>query len=266
MAKVLKEPSGPPPYHAWTTSNPRRCLRAPRAVCYRGTSLIGNNPPGVPYSRDIPRPLWYSQGGGRFLMSESPLYYPESSYRVLLSGFCGAPIRATREAVGARWKEGGQERTRGGLAPLLRFQVSVPASNKRSCQQNGGHSTGEAPPSFGAQEDCWQGRTLLLEKTRKRRTGSPAVLNLSTHPPSSWNSTTSAATLSRSTAAHVDRICRSTPPMSSEWCKNATLTCDPASGCCKGLQAPRRSSSPEPHPPSISPELARASITATTSS
>ena len=41
---------------------------------YRGTSLIRNRRPLGPYSRTMPRALWGSWGGGRFLMSEVPLY------------------------------------------------------------------------------------------------------------------------------------------------------------------------------------------------
>ena len=41
---------------------------------YRGTSLIRNSAPLGPYSRTMPRALWWSYGGGRFLMSEVPLY------------------------------------------------------------------------------------------------------------------------------------------------------------------------------------------------
>ena len=33
---------------------------------YRGPSLIGTPPPLRPYSRTIPRVLWWSQGGGCF--------------------------------------------------------------------------------------------------------------------------------------------------------------------------------------------------------
>ena len=40
---------------------------------YRGTSLIRNSAPLGPYSRTIPRVLWWSQGGGLFLMSEVSL-------------------------------------------------------------------------------------------------------------------------------------------------------------------------------------------------
>ena len=40
---------------------------------YRGTSLIRNRLPLVPHSRAMPRPLWWSKEGGRFLMSEVPL-------------------------------------------------------------------------------------------------------------------------------------------------------------------------------------------------
>ena len=39
----------------------------------QGTSLIRNCRPLGPYSRPVPRALWWSQGGGRFLMSEVPL-------------------------------------------------------------------------------------------------------------------------------------------------------------------------------------------------
>ena len=38
------------------------------------TSLIRNSDPLGPYSRTIPRVLWWSQGGELFLMSEVPLY------------------------------------------------------------------------------------------------------------------------------------------------------------------------------------------------
>jgi len=41
---------------------------------YRGTSPIRNSADLGPYSRAIPRALWWSQGGGLFLMSEVPLY------------------------------------------------------------------------------------------------------------------------------------------------------------------------------------------------
>ena len=40
---------------------------------YRCTSLISITPLPGPYSRTIPRVLWWSQGGGLFLMSEVPL-------------------------------------------------------------------------------------------------------------------------------------------------------------------------------------------------
>jgi len=41
---------------------------------YRCTSLIRNSAPLEPYSRNMPRTLWWSWGGGLFLMSEVPLY------------------------------------------------------------------------------------------------------------------------------------------------------------------------------------------------
>ena len=40
---------------------------------YRGTSLIRNSAPLGPYSRTMPRALWWSEGGGLFLMIEVPL-------------------------------------------------------------------------------------------------------------------------------------------------------------------------------------------------
>ena len=43
------------------------------SALYRGTSLIRNGLPLGPYSRTRPRALWWSQGGGQFLMSEVPL-------------------------------------------------------------------------------------------------------------------------------------------------------------------------------------------------
>jgi len=45
---------------------------------YRGTSLIRNTPLLGPYSRTIPKVIWWSWGGGLFLMSEVPLYQPRA--------------------------------------------------------------------------------------------------------------------------------------------------------------------------------------------
>jgi hypothetical protein len=45
---------------------------------YRGTSLVRNSSPLGPYTRPMPRALWWSQGGGHVFMSEVPL-----SFRVL---------------------------------------------------------------------------------------------------------------------------------------------------------------------------------------
>ena len=53
--------------------NPPLFQRAARALVYRGTSLIRNRHPVGPYSRTMPRLLWWSWGGWRFLMSEVPL-------------------------------------------------------------------------------------------------------------------------------------------------------------------------------------------------
>jgi len=41
---------------------------------YRGTSLVRNNPTLGPYRKPMSRALWWSYGGGLFLMSEVPLY------------------------------------------------------------------------------------------------------------------------------------------------------------------------------------------------
>ena len=46
------------------------CAAATFQEGYRGTSHIRNNPPLGPYSRLMPRALWWSYGGGLFLMSE----------------------------------------------------------------------------------------------------------------------------------------------------------------------------------------------------
>ena len=40
---------------------------------HRGTLLIRNSAHTGPYSRTLPRALWWPQGGGLFLMSEVPL-------------------------------------------------------------------------------------------------------------------------------------------------------------------------------------------------
>ena len=45
----------------------------PRVLLCRGTSLIRNTPLLGPCSRTVPRVLWWSYGGGLFLMSEVPL-------------------------------------------------------------------------------------------------------------------------------------------------------------------------------------------------
>jgi len=50
----------------------------PGGKYYRGTFLIRKRHPIGPYSRPVPRALWWSWGGGPFLMSEVPLYYTSS--------------------------------------------------------------------------------------------------------------------------------------------------------------------------------------------
>jgi len=49
-------------------------LYPPSGKPSRGSSLIRNRAPPGPYSRNMARALWGSQGGWRFLMSEAPLY------------------------------------------------------------------------------------------------------------------------------------------------------------------------------------------------
>ena len=44
---------------------------------YRGTSPIQKRLPVGPYSRAIPKALWWSEGGRGVLMSEVPLYDTE---------------------------------------------------------------------------------------------------------------------------------------------------------------------------------------------
>ena len=53
-----------------------RFLAPQRRTClYRGTLLIRHTPLLGPYRRTIPRALWWSWGGGQFLVSEaSPLF------------------------------------------------------------------------------------------------------------------------------------------------------------------------------------------------
>ena len=41
----------------------------------RGTSLIRTSAPLGPYSRTMPRALWWSRGGALFLLSEVPLFH-----------------------------------------------------------------------------------------------------------------------------------------------------------------------------------------------
>ena len=52
---------------------------------YRSTSLITDNPPLGPYSRTVPRVLWWSSGGWLFLMSEVPLYLDDLTARADVS-------------------------------------------------------------------------------------------------------------------------------------------------------------------------------------
>ena len=48
--------------------------RKSQGQTYRGTLLTRKHPPLGPYHRPMPRVVGGSQGGGRFLMGEMPLY------------------------------------------------------------------------------------------------------------------------------------------------------------------------------------------------
>jgi len=65
-----------------------------RPILYRGASLIRNHRILAPYSEPVPTTLRWSYGGGRFLMSEVPLYHaPHTSTPPTVSPF---PRRAYR--------------------------------------------------------------------------------------------------------------------------------------------------------------------------
>ena len=55
---------------------------------YRGNSLIRNRAPLGPYSRFLPRAVWWSNVGGMFLMSEVPL---NSTPHIANSRIAGQP-------------------------------------------------------------------------------------------------------------------------------------------------------------------------------
>ena len=60
----------------------------PNNLCrYRGTSLMRKRIPLGPFRRPVPRVLCGSQGGGRFLMGEVPLYThgPVASYEPVVT-------------------------------------------------------------------------------------------------------------------------------------------------------------------------------------
>ena len=100
---------------------------------YRGISLTSKRTPLGPYCRPMPRVLGGSQGGGRFLMSEVPLYSRRGSPRaeaVLL----GPPrdLRRGRELLlpesgGGREgeREGQREREREALLTVRAARVRL---------------------------------------------------------------------------------------------------------------------------------------------
>ena len=50
-----------------------KVVGAEDAMHYRGTWFVRDCLPTGPYSRTMSRALWWSSGGGRFLMNEVPL-------------------------------------------------------------------------------------------------------------------------------------------------------------------------------------------------
>ena len=66
-------------------------------VLHRGNSLIRNTPLLEPYSRAILRVIWWSWGGGLFLMSEVPFNQQTlwQGGRMRVMGRCAAPRRAS---------------------------------------------------------------------------------------------------------------------------------------------------------------------------
>ena len=73
-------------------ANQRALLMLEKVTC-RGTSLRRNRRPLGPYRRTMPRALWESWGGGRFRMSEVPLYARPARSR-LLPGTAGTGVRS----------------------------------------------------------------------------------------------------------------------------------------------------------------------------
>ena len=72
--RVIKKVEPPAPPFSGESSDTGAAAPAGRVMVYRGTSPIRKRTPLGPYRRTIPRALWGSWGGGRFLMGEVPLY------------------------------------------------------------------------------------------------------------------------------------------------------------------------------------------------
>ena len=84
--------------------------------CYRGTSLIRNSTPLEPYSRNMPRALRWSQGGGLFLMSEVPL--------CMNAGFRGGSTFTWRpKPVTLRTHKIDNRKTKTSLKRCIRMQI-----------------------------------------------------------------------------------------------------------------------------------------------
>ena len=82
-----------------TTSDPTHNMQNPSTMFpYMGTSLIRKCPPLGPYRRPMPMVLGGSKGGGRFLMSEVPLYLPTDTLPPPPSSLPNASSRLTHSS------------------------------------------------------------------------------------------------------------------------------------------------------------------------
>ena len=108
--------------HAPKDVLPSRISASYRAACclcprYRDSSLIRNSASLGPYRRTMPRALWWSLGGGPFVMGKVPLYCAPYRWPTCLGvRLCWSPIcelEADEEERG-REREGERKRERVG--------------------------------------------------------------------------------------------------------------------------------------------------------
>ena len=102
----------------------RRSLRrAKRVMVYRGTSLIRKRLSLGPYSRPMPRALWWSEEGGLLLMSEVPLLvFPVLARPALRKGYMVAMLVSVRKKRRLFYSTGG---------PLPRGEAAPEKENLR---------------------------------------------------------------------------------------------------------------------------------------